>query len=83
MTGIKIFNCIWPTCQVPLGFDLFSPEIENKSPLFSQKITPKPFLNVEETQKFATEKKCCWPMNLPLLYMQGTADNMIDPILNK
>lgn len=75
MTGIKIFNCIWPTCQVPLGFDLFSP--------FSQKITPKPFLNVEETQKFATEKKCCWPMNLPLLYMHGTADNMIDPKLNK
>lgn len=89
LTGIKVLNLIWPTCQVPLGFDLFSPEIDKRfvdlvsnSPLFSSKITPRLFLNVEERQKFASENKLKWPMNLPLLYLQGTGDNMVDHKLN-
>lgn len=90
MTGIKVLNLIWPTCQVPLGFDLFSPEIDKRfvdlvsnSPLFSSKITPRLFLNVEERQKFASENKLKWPMNLPLLYLQGTGDHKFITWINE
>lgn len=88
--GIRVLNWVWPTCQVPLGFELFSSNVDkrfvdlvSKSPLFSTKITPRLFLNVEESQKFANENKFKWPPSLPLLYQQGTGDNMVDPQLNQ
>lgn len=52
------------------------------SPLFSTYITARLFLNVEECQKYSRENKLNWPQNLPLLYQQGTGDNMVDPALN-
>ena len=87
--GIKLLSWVLPTYLVPLGFQLFTKDVDSRfvkcvenSPLFSTYITARLFLNVEECQKYARENKLNWPQNLPLLYQQGTGDNMVDPALN-
>lgn len=87
--GIRALSWILPTFLAPLGFQLFTPDVDQRfadlvqnSPLFSTGITPRLFLNVEEKQKFAIENKLNWPSSIPLLYQQGTGDNMVDPASN-
>ena len=87
--GIKLLGWTFPTFLVPDGVELFTPDLDqrfvdliNNSPLYSKGITARLYLNVKKCQEFCEENKLKWPSNLPLLYQQGTMDNLVDPVLN-
>lgn len=87
--GIRLLSWVLPTFLVPANVELFTPDLDKRfvdlvdnSPLYSHGLTARLFLNVEDCQKYAEENKLKWPAKLPLLYQQGTSDNLVDPVLN-
>ncbi|OHT10581.1 Clan SC, family S33, methylesterase-like serine peptidase [Tritrichomonas foetus] len=87
--GIRLLGWTFPKLLVPAGVELFTPDLDprfvelvDNTPLYSHGLTARLFLNVEGCQKFAEENKEKWPPQLPMLYQQGTEDNLVDPVAN-
>ena len=87
--GINILLKIWPTFRLSAGVDLFSPDLDQKwvklcdeSPYYSHKLTPRLYMSVEAAQQFIHENPQLWPKELPLLFLQGDQDRLVDPIDN-
>lgn len=84
--GINLLHKIWPTKELPAGVALFSPDLHpgwvelcDKSPLYSHTLTPRLYLSVEEAHAFVRENIDRWPAELPLLFIQGANDALVDP----
>ena len=87
--GIRLLGWIMPRLLVPAGVELFTPDLDkrfvelvDKSPLYSHGLTARLYLNVEQCQQYVRENKLNWPRKIPLLFQQGTADNLVDPAEN-
>ena len=84
--GINMLAKIWPTKQLPAGVDLFSPDLDqkwvklcNESPLYSHTLTPRLYLSIEAAHAFIHQSHHLWPAELPLLFIHGGNDALVDP----
>jgi alpha-beta hydrolase superfamily lysophospholipase len=74
-----------PSVSVPAGVPLFSDDLVpewvkmcKESPLYSFSVSPKLYLDAEVAQGFIRENPQAWPAELPLLFLQGGNDALVD-----
>jgi acylglycerol lipase len=87
--AIKALSWIAPSLQFPAGAPLFSPDLDqtwvrmcSESPAYSTTVTPKLVVSVVEAQTFIHSNPGTWPADLPLLFLQGSIDPLVDPVRN-
>ncbi|KAH0795083.1 Clan SC, family S33, methylesterase-like serine peptidase [Histomonas meleagridis] len=83
--GFKALNWAFPTMQISTGANPYSADMDQRfvtmakaSPLIYETITPQLYFSVEEKQAFIHEHPELWPAELPLFFVQGEADSMVD-----
>jgi acylglycerol lipase len=88
-SALWVMRWVLPSVQLPAGVELFTPDLNEtwvrlcqESPAYSHTITPKLVMSVEPAQQFIHANVATWPANLPLLFLQGASDPLVDPVAN-
>jgi acylglycerol lipase len=86
---VRLLGQIWPTFRIPKGANGITPDLDGRwttlvaaTPLYVQSLTPRLFVAADAAQQFVQENCHLWPPGLPLLFLQGGADTLADPIAN-
>jgi acylglycerol lipase len=87
--GVQFLGHVWPTFRIPKGANGITPDLDERwtklvtaTPMYIQSLTPRLFISSDRAQKFVQENCHLWPPRLPLLFMQGGADALADPVGN-
>ena len=83
--GINILQRVWGTFKVSAGVEMYSPDLDqnwvkmcDESPYYCKSLTPRLYLSVEEAHEFVHANADLWPQELPLLFLQGEVDALVD-----
>jgi alpha-beta hydrolase superfamily lysophospholipase len=86
--GASILNYIWPTLPISKGIGGITSDLDNRwtqlmfeTPLYVQTVTPRLLVSVKFEQDFVDAAN--WPNSMPLLFLQGGKDQMVDPSYNE
>ena len=83
--GIRALNYVMPRIQISGGVDFFSDDLDNewvelckKNPLYEYNLTPRLYVSVMDWQAKVRADWKNWPTTVPLLFLQGLADPLVD-----
>jgi acylglycerol lipase len=86
MLGAKFM----PNFLVKSGTDSRDPDINREfanklhdCPLFAPYITPRLLDSALRAMTKVRQHSECWPSDLPVLFLQGSADTIVDPVVNE
>jgi acylglycerol lipase len=86
---VQLLEWIWPTFRLPKGANGITPDLDSRwselvtaTPMYIRSLTPRLFISAAKAQRFVQETINLWPPQLPLLFLQGGADGLADPIGN-
>ena len=88
--GVRFLGKVIPNMGIGVGVDLFSPDLDKRwvdlvrdDPLYSHKVTPRLFVSALDAQQYIRDNIANWPKELPLLFLMGKADALVDPADNE
>jgi alpha-beta hydrolase superfamily lysophospholipase len=74
--------------RISSGVNVFSNDLHptwlrlcKETPLYSHSITPKLLRSVEVSQKYIQEHPELWPIDIPMIFLQGTNDSLVNSIV--
>ena len=83
--GVRALNYVMPNFQIAGGVDFFSDDLDKdwvemtkKNPLYEYNLTPRLYVSVMDWQWKVREEWKKWPTAVPLLFLQGLVDPLVD-----
>jgi alpha-beta hydrolase superfamily lysophospholipase len=87
--GFAVLKRVWPTVKLTAGVPLFSDDLDptwvalcKATPLYCYNITPRLYTSGMDAQDYVQGNPGAWPRDIPLLFLQGGKDPLVDAVDN-